>query len=458
VNYGQMPRAAHWVGELTVDPRVEHPRLTVPAADVQRREEMKCCHLGAISGFAQDALAGTLPGFGPRMSPFGAIRTMDSFRCIHASRLLLDHQLHGTRLSATEGVASAARKFVEDATLIAFERIIDACLVHDVNCLLISGDCFDPEDRSLRGPAALINGLQRLAERDIPAILQASRPDLWSSWPAGLRFPPNAHRLGEGFENAVPISRHGKLLAAVSANEVSPTGVNADAGWQILFPETSEESRTVQLHADYGPVQGIRCHETGPHGCLLIVVDADGEPRETLIPAAPVRWEQFGVSVSATMTRDDLLQDMATLLEQTPRKPCERVWLVGWEFSGEGPLLESLTERSFRDELSGELTGLDPVPNVHVHTYALRVRQPALAVPRMADHDGLATEYVSRLEKRFARPESALDETLSGSALRAGPWQAKLESLVAELDAGEVGRDAQTRALEWFASLEESTS
>jgi hypothetical protein len=202
----------------------------------------------------------------------------------------------------------------------------------------------------------------------------------------------------------------------------------------------------------------MRCDETGPHGCLLIVIDAAGEPRETLIPTAPIRWEQIDVSVSSAMTRDDLLQDMATLLERTPRKPCERVWLVGWHISGEGPLLESLAERSFRDELSRDLTGLDPVPNVHVHTYALRVRPSAPALPLAADQDGLAAEYVSRLQDRFARPDTALREALSGSALRSGPWQTRLESLVDELDAGEVGREAQRRAPEWIASLEELSS
>jgi len=383
---------------------------------------------------------------------------MDSFRCIHASRLLLDHQLHGTRLSATEGVASAARKFVEDATLIAFERVVDACLVHDVNCLLISGDCFEPEDGSVRGSAALVSGLQRLAERDIPVIVQASRPGLWSSWPPGLRFPPNVHRLGETSEDTVSISRQGQLLATISAGETPAAAGNAGGGWQIHFPEASGDSRTVALPAAPGPVQGMRCDETGPHGCLLIVIDAAGEPRETFIPTAPIRWERIDLSVSSAMTRDDLLQDMATLLEQTPRKPCERVWLVGWNISGEGHLLESLTERSFCDELSRDLTGLDPVPNVHVHTHTLRVHPPVSAVPLTADHDGLAAEYVSRLQARFDRPDTALREALSGSALRSGPWQTRLESLVAELDAGEIGREAQRRAPEWFTSLEEQSS
>jgi hypothetical protein len=76
----------------------------------------------------------------------------------------------------------------------------------------------------------------------------------------------------------------------------------------------------------------------------------------------------------------------------------------------------------------------------------------------MADHDGLVAEYVSRLEVRFARSETALHEMVSGSALHAGPWQARLETLVTELDDAEVGREAQRRALEWFASLEELSS
>jgi hypothetical protein len=300
--------------------------------------------------------------------------------------------------------------------------------------------------------------MQRLAERDIPVIVHASRPDLWLSWPAGLRFPPNVHRLGEACENAVSISRQGKLVATISAGETLAAAENAGEGWQIHFPEASGDSITVALRAAPGPAQGIRCDETGPHGCLLIVVDAASDPRETFIPTAPIRWERFNVSVSSSMTRDDLLQEMATLLERTPRKPCERVWLVGWDIAGEGSLLDSLTERSIRDELSSNLTGLDPVPNIHVHTHAMRVHPPIPALSPMADHDGLAAEYVSRLQERFAQPETALHETLSGSTLRAGPWQARLETLVAEIDAGEVGREAQRRALEWFASHEELSS
>src|SRR5205823_3215710 len=130
--------------------------------------------------------------------------------------------------------------------------------------------------------------------------------------------------------------------------------------------------------------------------------------------------------------RDDLLQEMATVLEQTGREPCERLWLVGWNLSGEGQLLESLSDHAAREDLCTELAELEPVPNVLIHTCGVRVHLPALAARLIADRDELAVEYAARLAERFGRPEMALRESLAASALHEGPWEVKLESLFAE--------------------------
>lgn len=62
----------------------------------------------------------------------------DSFRFIHATNLRLDQPLTGAgALSADD------RSIVEDATLTAFTRIVDACLQNDVDFLLLTGDCFE---------------------------------------------------------------------------------------------------------------------------------------------------------------------------------------------------------------------------------------------------------------------------------------------------------------------------
>jgi hypothetical protein len=203
----------------------------------------------------------------------------------------------------------------------------------------------------------------------------------------------------------------------------------------------------------------------------LIEIDETCEPRYTFVPAAPVRWEQFCLDVSPETKRDDLLQEMASRLEQTRRQTCEKVWLISWNITGGGPHWEQLREQlenpSFRNELSKDLSSLDPAPGIRIYTHSLRT-QPAIPLSRPIAESGagfdregrtdnLAAEFAMRLEARFAEPRPAIETSqaiekyLAGSALAGGPWEARLESLSAELDAGEIAHDARRLTSRWFA-------
>ena len=440
---------------------------------------------------------------------------MDSFRCIHAARLLLDHQFPGFQFqgpgsSLVGGLAPDVRQFIEDATLLAFEHVVDQALALDVHCVLISGDSFDPHDRSLRGPAALVRGIGRLAEHDVAVVLQSASPDLWSHWPAGLRFPPNAHRLGSGLPASVSIAREGKLLATIAVDDgtVASTGASTGAtagemqapqygpamgrcGWQIHLPAAHQPGAnapganapggTIHLHETgwpgYGkPVQGLCPEETGSHGFTLIEIDAQGEPHHQFIPAAPVRWERFSLDVSDDTQRDDLLQDMASRLEQSPRQPCEKVWLIAWDVSGTGPLFDRMLNRTFSQELLTDLADLDPTPGVQIQTHALRLHSTGHGSRPNSEHgvhehgvdengaegnregletqapeQELAAEFAMRLEERFADPRQALAKSLAGSSLAGCHWGTGIESLLAGLDGTRINHDARCLALQWFA-------
>jgi len=379
---------------------------------------------------------------------------MSSFRCIQASRLLLDHQLHGTGALSFE-----ARKIVEDATLEAFERIVDACLSHDVDCLLISGDSIDPEDRSLRGAAALVRGIGRLAEREIAVILQSAHPDDLSNWPAGVRFPANVHLFNRE-TTSVSIARQGQLLASVEAGgDMCEQPHVACTGWDLKIFDAVGTPSMVRLDDDCGASQGIRAEETGPRGCLLIEFDMHRELRKTLLTTAPVRWERFEIDVAGAMTRDDLLQEMASALERTSRHPCEKVWLIAWVLTGNAKLLETLEERPNREALLADLCELDAVPGVIVHTHSFTVRNTDSQIRTLAAGGGdLCAEFAARLDEHLSTHETALRECLAGSALSGGPWEVRIESLVAELDAGEVAHDARRMTMQWFAAQEELSS
>jgi hypothetical protein len=377
---------------------------------------------------------------------------MESFRCIHAARVLLDHPLRGSG-----AVAGDVRRVIEDATFVSFENIIDACLVHNVDGLLLSGEIIDVDNKGLRGPAALVRGMGRLAERDIAVVLDAGPRGQWTGWPAGLRFPPNAHRLGPDFEGQVSMARQGQLRATITAEDPSVRLHDATSNWQIQLPEAQGTFRTFPLISELEPAQGLDPQATGPHGCALIEFEAGRAPRQTRIATAPVRWECFDIPVSVEMSRDDLVQEMAATLEKASRNACEKVWLVGWTVSGEGALVESLSRPRFRDSLIAELAQLDPLPGIHVHTYSLRASTPLSAVRRLAVHDELANEFAARLDARFARPGAALRDCLAGSTLRGGPWESKMETLLVELHAEEVAREANRMASEWLEVPEASS-
>jgi hypothetical protein len=73
-------------------------------------------------------------------------------------------------------------------------------------------------------------------------------------------------------------------------------------------------------------------------------------------------------------------------------------------------------------------------------------------------HDDLAADFATRLTARLAEPAGALRECLTGSSPGVEPWEVRMDSLLGELDAGELAHDARRMAMHWFAAQEELSS
>src|SRR6187200_2323879 len=106
---------------------------------------------------------------------------MEPFRFVHAARLMLDHQLRGTG-----PIPEKLRPIVRDATIGAWEKVVDLCVAEQVDLLLLTGESIDPRDQSLRGPGALVRGLERLSDGEIPVVIAAGEGDPWDAWPGGF--------------------------------------------------------------------------------------------------------------------------------------------------------------------------------------------------------------------------------------------------------------------------------
>ena len=109
-------------------------------------------------------------------------------RFIHAANIRLDVPVS---VQTSEALTDELRFAFEDATLHAFEEVIEASIRHDVDFLLLSGNVFIEADRSLRARLALLRGVNRLAEHKIQVFVLPGDSDPPEAWRAIPEMPDN---------------------------------------------------------------------------------------------------------------------------------------------------------------------------------------------------------------------------------------------------------------------------
>ncbi|MDB5385111.1 MAG: yhaO 2, partial [Planctomycetaceae bacterium] len=135
---------------------------------------------------------------------------LEPFRFLHAANLYLDHQLRGVGR-----IPESLRETVEQATLTAWDRIVDAAIARQVDFVLLAGNSFDATDHSLTGQVALVAGLERLGAHDIPAFIVPGVADPDMAWRLGLPLPDNVTRFGGELSEPVVLSRGGRKFCTI---------------------------------------------------------------------------------------------------------------------------------------------------------------------------------------------------------------------------------------------------
>ena len=137
-------------------------------------------------------------------------------RFLHAAGLRLDHPLSGTGT-----LSDVQRRIAEDATLTAFDRLIDVAIERQVDFVLLVGDTFDESDASLRAAAALADGCARLAEQHIRVFVLPGRDDPAIAWHSLPELPPNVTLLLARDDDPIAFVRDGQLVATIARAEPS---------------------------------------------------------------------------------------------------------------------------------------------------------------------------------------------------------------------------------------------
>ncbi len=166
---------------------------------------------------------------------------LEPFCFLHAANLYLDHQLHGVG-----SVPDHLRDTVEQATLLAWDRIVAAAISRQVDFLLLTGNSFDAADHSLTGQVALVQGLEKLADHDIPVFIVPGIADPDTSWRLGMALPDNVTRFGGELSEPVSLSRDGATFCTlhhVMANtrDLNPTDGNGLDELAVFAPHLSPD-------------------------------------------------------------------------------------------------------------------------------------------------------------------------------------------------------------------------
>ncbi|CCQ91746.1 putative Uncharacterized metallophosphoesterase yhaO [Nitrospina gracilis 3/211] len=171
---------------------------------------------------------------------------MSAFRFIHCSDLHID-----SPFKKLDGVDDAMRDRLRVATSEAFANIVTLALNEKVDAVIIAGDVFDGEDKSLQAQFRFKHQLDRLSAAGIPAFIAHGNHDPLSSWSHTLQWPEGVHVFPGGEVASFPVGRDGRVVAEISGTsypkkEVRETLVPLFSGIDTTVPTVAV------LHANVG--------------------------------------------------------------------------------------------------------------------------------------------------------------------------------------------------------------
>lgn len=132
------------------------------------------------------------------------------FRFIHTADIHLDSPLRSLALKEPE-----AAELVSNATRQTFSKTIDLCLEEQVNALLIAGDLYDGELKSMKTAAFVTRELRRLTEAGVKAFIIRGNHDAESRITKHLELPDGVH-VFSGRAEAVPVDGADVVICGVS--------------------------------------------------------------------------------------------------------------------------------------------------------------------------------------------------------------------------------------------------
>ncbi len=136
----------------------------------------------------------------------------ETLRFIHAARLSVEHPL-----SDTGTIAPELRGLTRGATTQALRNLVAACLEHDIDFLLLTGDTVHSSDFSIKARVELRRGFEQLADAGIQVFLVPGANDPASLWDEFPELPSNVTVFRPESDDPVAVLRDGSVISSIRA-------------------------------------------------------------------------------------------------------------------------------------------------------------------------------------------------------------------------------------------------
>jgi DNA repair exonuclease SbcCD nuclease subunit len=318
-----------------------------------------------------------------------------AFTFVHAADLHLDSPFRGAA-----GAPPAVRERLRESTFAALRRLVDAAKRERADFVVLAGDLYDAEDRSLRAQLRFQQAAEELADSGIAVYIAHGNHDSLGGAQAKLAWPDAAYVFGPDEPSCFPAYRRDGRLAAyvygVSYGTAAERGnlaakfrprpdgpfhlavlhANVDgdpahdnyapcrlgeltaAGFDYWALGHVHQRRVLHEypHVVYpGNAQGRSAKETGPRGAYVVRVSDTGQIRLDFRDLADVLWRETAVSVSGLEREQELKARLLETAESVRLEAQGRPVMLRIRLEGRGPLHERLQREGAADAWLAEL-------------------------------------------------------------------------------------------------------
>jgi DNA repair protein SbcD/Mre11 len=281
----------------------------------------------------------------------GALMKQISF--IHAADLHLDSPMVGLK-KLPANILSRVR----ESTFTALGKLTSAAIDNNVDFVILAGDLYDGEDRSLRAQSRFRNEMQKLSQKGIPVyVIHGNHDHLNGSW-VHLNMPSNVHFFSSEVEMKIFHSKRGEkvhlygfsyLKRHIHEKRIDDYHKQESADFHIGILHGNEGGGTE--HDNYAPftikdlqekkfdywalghihkrtilsetppiiypgnLQGRNKKEVGMKGCYCITLN-ELEAKKEFLVASDVVWEEVSVDAASAQSFQDILQLCQNTIER----------------------------------------------------------------------------------------------------------------------------------------------